>query len=270
MPEEATSATKGTSDEGQPAGDKSEAGRVRCGASALVPVVAESRPKVRRRGEYPSRGLRVVPEGGWQCVTCDRIWPQAARQVAERHAATHLSESERPHQCPEVGCGRGFSTLAGLQGHARVHLGRAGGPAAEARPFACTVPFCDARFAFRGARERHALLHQQNEAGRPFECTECTARFRQRTHLAAHVETRHAGPAARDGPGSRLAARCAKGCGRIFCTAGARARHEGRCRGPRGVVRAVRWTAETSTAPEAHSRGSVRQVGQRVVGRVVL
>jgi general transcription factor IIIA len=71
------------------------------------------------------------------CTTCNKSYLRETHLQA--HARCHLSESERPLECPEPGCGKRFWTAQHLRVHESGHRGE--------KPWKVIVPsFCRCNF----------------------------------------------------------------------------------------------------------------------------
>eukprot|EP00128_Syssomonas_multiformis_P005462 Colp12_sorted_trinity150504_noHs@2302 len=88
------------------------------------------------------------------------------------------SGTKKVHACEY--CGRIFSFADRLQNHVRTHTGE--------RPFACTHPGCQARFAESSTLYKHMKTHQDIK---PFHCDICNKDFRLRHHIQRHMRSRH-------------------------------------------------------------------------------
>ena len=141
--------------------------------------------------------------GSFECTNCDKTYKHRCNLVA--HQRMHNGTA---FAC-EV-CEKRFEHKGHLEQHRIAHT--------FSKPFACDVDGCDKKFALRLnmiAHKRtvhkkvpgkyqceqcgHACatpdklsIHRRTHTGeRPFACTECVAKFIQKSHLQSHYRAVH-------------------------------------------------------------------------------
>ncbi|KIK93414.1 hypothetical protein PAXRUDRAFT_12679 [Paxillus rubicundulus Ve08.2h10] len=75
--------------------------------------------------------------------------PLRSGLAIQRPSTSKQPKKSKTHYCEE--CGRGFPRPSGLSTHMNTHSG--------AKPYKCTVPSCDKRFAVRSNARRHLRTH---------------------------------------------------------------------------------------------------------------
>ncbi|GFQ02643.1 transcription factor iiia [Phtheirospermum japonicum] len=108
-----------------------------------------------------------------QYTFCDKCGSKQMKKNFKRHLCTHEGGiSLGSINCSFDGCLRTFTTRSNLNQHIKaVHLGL--------KPYACSIPGCNAKFAFKHVRDKHEKsgAHVHNTPGN-FE--ECDEQFRSR------------------------------------------------------------------------------------------
>ncbi|XP_014665619.1 PREDICTED: uncharacterized protein LOC106807703 [Priapulus caudatus] len=140
--------------------------------------------------------------------TCRQRFP--TKKQLDLHLKEHEDDVERPYQCPEPGCDRGFYCSNSLASHLRSHNSRmpkicpVEGCGKEfdkecrlkqhlrshtgERPYICGEEGCGWSFTSASKLTRHMKSHSQE---RNYLCPHenCTKRFMRAEHLKAHVNT---------------------------------------------------------------------------------
>ncbi|PIN21125.1 hypothetical protein CDL12_06189 [Handroanthus impetiginosus] len=95
---------------------------------------------------------QCLKEHIWSChqhVICDKCGTKQLKKNIKRHIRMHEAgvSSERI-KCSVEGCSLTFSTASNLNQHIKaVHL--------ELKPFTCSIPGCNMKFAFKHVRDNH-------------------------------------------------------------------------------------------------------------------
>ncbi|XP_074320625.1 transcription factor IIIA-like [Silene latifolia] len=83
-----------------------------------------------------------------QYIICEVCGSNHLRKNYKRHLQSHDNNTNEVLKCNFEGCNRSFTTSSNLRQHVKaVHL--------NLRPFACSVPNCGMRFAFKHVRDNH-------------------------------------------------------------------------------------------------------------------
>lgn len=114
----------------------------------------------------------IGKEHGWMCLTCDKVFHDAAKLRA--HQITHKKENEPLVSCPIPGCSSSFVTSRSLRTHLSLthHLGERvnGEREGEGRrvPYSIkshSCPDCPASFSFPSKLRRHQeQVHDKRKA----------------------------------------------------------------------------------------------------------
>eukprot|EP00808_Paulinella_micropora_P026212 g29917.t1 len=118
--------------------------------------------------------VTTTPNGKrFACSSCSKTFPDA--NALRKHARIH---GDKPHICPEPGCGKRFRDNSKLKRHSLVHTGE--------RPFSCPYPNCARRFSLDFNLRSHLRVHTGEK---PFSCKQCSRKFSQSSNLHAHELT---------------------------------------------------------------------------------
>jgi KRAB domain-containing zinc finger protein len=117
----------------------------------------------------------------FKCSVCSLNFANADhldKHMNGRHGALDLSE--RPYECPEIGCHKAYATEARLVIHVRrVHEGFKGDHICAT----CSKPFYTAQAL---------IIHERTHTGdRPFTCAECAATFTSKSDYRVHMRRTH-------------------------------------------------------------------------------
>ncbi|KAL7093007.1 hypothetical protein ACP275_11G016600 [Erythranthe tilingii] len=109
-----------------------------------------------------------------QYITCDECGSKQLKKNIKRHMRMHEeSVSSERIKCSVEGCSLTFSNSSNLNQHIKaVHL--------ELKPFACTIPGCEMRFAFKHVRDHHEQSGCHIHTSGDFEETDEQFRSRPR------------------------------------------------------------------------------------------
>ncbi len=139
----------------------------------------------------------------FECTKCDKTYKNRCDFIAHQrmHDGTAFA-------CEF--CARRFDTNASLRRHRIAHT--------FARPYACDVDGCEKKFSLKGNMQTHKRtvhervpgnyrceqcdracgtlyqlnIHRRIHTGdRPFACTDCAAKFSQKSGLQTHFRTMH-------------------------------------------------------------------------------
>ena len=89
-----------------------------------------------------------------------------------------IHENYRPFACTYPGCNKKYAIESRYQVHLRTHEGT--------KPFVCQI--CDKSFNEKGNLKTHLRFHSEL---RPFKCPHCSKSYKTNGHLKDHVEIQH-------------------------------------------------------------------------------
>ena len=137
-------------------------------------------------------------EKPYSCDHCDKKFARTSQLIV--HKRTHTGD--KPYQCPT--CSLKFTSSGNLKGHMKLHVG--------SREFSCHL--CDKAYpradtlkrhllsfhenkrlykcdvcgkSFKGHIRDHMRTHAEDREEKPFGCSQCGARFNQRSQLTVHM-----------------------------------------------------------------------------------
>ncbi|CRL01483.1 CLUMA_CG014387, isoform A [Clunio marinus] len=111
----------------------------------------------------------------YECSECNKKFSQLRN--FKYHMSIHRGTKEFAANCPE--CGKTFNDKGYLSSHLKIHRTHSG-----EKPYKCSQPGCEKRFADRS----NMILHNRLHSGvKPFACTLCPKRFSKKHHLGTHM-----------------------------------------------------------------------------------
>ena len=140
-------------------------------------------------------------ERPYKCDFCEKTFARGGQLMVHRRSHT----GDKPYQCPS--CSLKFTSSGNLKTHMKLHVGT--------REFACHL--CDKAYpradtlkrhilsfhenkklykcdvcgkSFKGHIRDHMRTHAEDREEKPFGCSQCGARFNQRSQLTVHMRVR--------------------------------------------------------------------------------
>ncbi|KAG9119530.1 hypothetical protein FRC07_005405 [Ceratobasidium sp. 392] len=118
-----------------------------------------------------------IAKGPYECKTCNTSWKKLSEY--NRHAASHLPESERENLCTI--CGSKFTQKPALKTHVKTHL--------RIRDLLCGFEGCSSDFTDASSRARHEREVHNTAYG--LKCNQCDFTCKRRADFVQHCLDSH-------------------------------------------------------------------------------